>query len=137
MRPPITFRTPSIINDTPQERARVKRDLAEILRQGEQYLGPQEIDQLVRNHKMARRGNTADEPLNVLLLAEWDAAVAKGPVTRTEFAKGFYKRYRQQSVRAVEKRLTRLLEARERKVEQERKLRAALQRPSLLNEGTE
>jgi len=95
------------------------------------------IDQLVRNHKMARRGNTADEPLNVLLLAEWDAAVAKGPVTRTEFAKGFYKRYRQQSVRAVEKRLTRLLEARERKVEQERKLRAALQRPSLLNEGTE
>jgi hypothetical protein len=75
-----------------------------------------------------------------MLLDAWDAAVAEDPeITRTEFAKGVYERSlllsqkdRQQSVRAVEKRLTGLLKARE----PEQKLKAAVKRPSLLNEVT-
>jgi hypothetical protein len=133
---PLTFVTPSIVSDTPQARAKVKRDLKAILRRAEGYLGREEFDQVVREHRGKRAGKKRDRALDKLLLDAWDAAVAENPaVTRTEVAKGFPKRYRQQSVRAVEKQLTRLLQARER----ERKFLAEWRQPSLLGSllGTE
>jgi hypothetical protein len=133
LRRPLAFGpTPSFVGDTPEARARVKRDLKAILREAERYLGPEEFDQVVREHRGKRAGKKHDRALDKLLLDAWDAAVAEDPaVTRTEVAKSFPKRYRHQSVRAVEKQLTRLLQARER----ERKFLAAWWRPNLL--GTE
>jgi hypothetical protein len=136
---PLTFVTPSIVSDTPAAHAKVKRDLKAILRKAELYLGRKEFDQLVQKHRMARRGRKPKRSFNKLLVAEWDAAVAANPkITRMEFARGIYevRRYRryhqysQQSVRAIEKRLTRALKTRE----PEQKLKAAVKRPSLLNE---
>ena len=77
---PLTFSTPSKVGDAPEKRAKVKRDLMAILDAAERYLGPQELDQVVRDHRNARKGNTADEPLNKLLLAEFiAAAIAMSP----------------------------------------------------------
>jgi hypothetical protein len=140
---PIRFARPSVINDTPQARAKLERDYRKFLRELQeavQCFGPDRLEQDLRDLIKGQQGRTPDAPLNALLLDEWDAAVAVDPTaTRTESAKGFYDRYRQQfrpqSVRAVEKRLTRLLQARERKAERERKLLAKLKRPTLI--GTE
>ena len=134
MRPPLKY-PPSLLNDSPQARTRFRRDYRVFLREAVQYLGAEAVEQDLLDI-IGRQGRAPDKELNTLLLDEWDAAVAENPtVTRTEFAKGFCERYRQQSVRAVEKRLTRLLQARERKAERERKLLARLKRPTLL--GTE
>jgi hypothetical protein len=134
MRPPLKY-PPSLLNDSPQARTRFRRDYRVFLREAVQYLGAEAVEQDLHDI-ISRQGRAPNEELNTLLLDEWDAAVAENPtVTRTEFAKGFCERYRQQSVRAVEKRLTRLLQARERKAERERKLLARLKRPTLL--GTE
>jgi len=129
LRRPLTFITPSFVSDTPQARAKVKCDLRAILREAERYLGPEEFDQLVRDHRMARRGRKPDRALDALVLAEYDAAVEKDV---TKFSKAFYAKYPKQghSARAVEKRLLRLLPGWER----EQKLKAAVKRPSLLNE---
>jgi len=134
MRPPLKY-PPSLLNDSPQARTRFRRDYRVFLREAVQYLGAEAVEQDLHDI-ISRQGRAPNEELNTLLLDEWDAAVAENPtVTRTEFAKGFRERYRQQSVRAVEKRLTRQLQARERKAERERKLLARLKRPTLL--GTE
>jgi hypothetical protein len=139
LRRPLTFATPSVVSDSPQGRAKVKRDLREILRAAERYLGPQQIDQVVRDHRRARGGRRPDEALNNLLLAQHDVAAADGPVDIPKFSGECYKAYRSQSVKAVEKRLRRLLTAREKARAMDRKLKAALQRPSLVGEaiGTE
>jgi hypothetical protein len=133
---PLTFATPSVVNDSPQARAKVKRDLLrEILRAAERYLGPQQIDQVVRDHRRARGGRRPNEPLNNLLLAQHDVAAADGPVDIPKFSEECYKAYRSQSAKAVEKRLRRLLKAREKARAMDRKLKAALQRPSLVGES--
>jgi hypothetical protein len=134
---PRPFVPPTIINDSPKARAKAKREASENLREMVRYFGLKEIKGLLADIAKAQRGNKADKPLDALLVAEYDAAVAKdSSVTRTEVAKGFYKRYRQQyllqSDRAVENRLTRALQDRERKAERDRKLKAMLQRPSLI-----
>jgi hypothetical protein len=136
---PLVFATPSIVNYSPQARAKVKRDLREILRAAEQYLGPRETDQVVSDHRRARAGRTPAKSLNDLLLAQHDGAAADGPVDIPKFSEEFYKAYRQQSAKAVEKRLRRLLKARETARGRDRELKAALQRPSLVGEaiGTE
>ena len=134
---PRPFIPPTIINDNPQARAKAKREALVILREMVRYFGLKEVKQLLADIAKTQRGKKPDKPLDALLVAQYDAAVAKdSSVTRTEVAKGFYKRYRQQyllqSDRAVEKRLTRALQDRERKAEQERKLKALLQQPSLI-----
>ena len=142
MRPPLRY-PPSLLNDSPQARARFRRDYRVFLREAVQYLGAETVEEDLHDIIKGQQGRTPDKKLNTLLLTEWDAAVAEDPtVTRTEVAKDCYERYRQQSVRAVEKRLTRALQdrerkaqARERKAERERKLLAKLKRPTLL--GTE
>jgi len=136
LRRPLTFITPSLVSDTPQARVKVKRDLRAILRLAEGYLGREEFDQLVQKHRMARRGRKPDRALDALVLAEYDAATAKGPVDIPEFSKAFYKKHGQgkhnqgHSAEAIDKRLRRLLPDWER----EQKLKAAVKRPSLLNE---
>jgi hypothetical protein len=77
---PLTFATPSVINDTDEARAKVERDYKEIVREAERYLGPKRVAELNKEIAMARRGNRPDRPLNDLVLAEWDAAAADGPV---------------------------------------------------------
>ena len=134
---PRPFVPPTIINDSPKARAKAKREASENLREMVRYFGLKEIKGLLADIAKAQRGNKADKPLDALLVAEYDAAVAKdSSVTRTEVAKDFYDRHRRraclQSVRAVEKRLTRALQDRERKAQRDRKLKALLQRPSLI-----
>jgi hypothetical protein len=132
---PLTLITPSIVSDTPQARVKVEQDYKKIVREMVRYVGVKRVKELNKELGMERKGNKSDRSLDKQLLDEWDAAITENPaVTRTEVARSFCKRYRQQSVRAVEKRLTRLLQVRERNAERERKLRATLQRPSLLNE---
>jgi tryptophan 2,3-dioxygenase len=132
---PLTF-APSVVNDSPQARANVKRNLREALRAAEECLGPQQIDQVVHDHRRARAGRKLDRALNDLVLAKWDASPTKDP---TQFSEEFYeefcKAYRLQSARAVETRLGRLLKAREKARDRDRKLKAALQRPSLVGEA--
>ena len=132
---PLTLATPSLVNDSPQARAKVERDLREILRAAERYLGPQQIDQVVRDHRRARAGRKPNKQLNELLLAEHDVAAADGPVDIPKFCEEFYKAHRQQSARAVETRLRRLLKAREKARDWDRKLKAAMSRPSFVGEA--
>jgi hypothetical protein len=132
---PVTFATPSIVNDTPQAHAKVERDYKKIVEEAVRYLGPERVAELNKEVAIARRGNRPDKPLNELVLAEWDAAPVKD---RTEFSETFYRKHPQQahSVGAVRKRLGRLLKAREQARNRDRKLQAALQRPSLVSEAT-
>jgi hypothetical protein len=133
----LTFATPSIVSDTLKARAKVKRDLREILRAAEQYLGPQQIDQVVSDHGRARGGRTPNESLNELVLAEWDASPTKD---KTEFAEAFLKKHPQgYTVKALMERLRRQRKARIKARRKDRKLKAALQRPSLVGkaDGTE
>ena len=137
MKPPLLY-PPSRLNDSPKARAKAKQEALVILREMVRYFGLKEVKELLADIAKTRKGNKADKSLDALLVAQYDAAIAKDPdTTRTDVARNFYERYRQQeryrlqSVRAVEKRLTRALQDRERKAERERKLRA-MQRPSLI-----
>jgi len=135
---PLTFATPSVVNDTPQARAKVERDYKEIVQEVVRYLGAERVRELNAEVAIARRGRTPDERLNRLLLDEWDADAVQDP---KEFAEAFYEKYPQQahSVGAVRTRLRRELRAREKARDRERWLKERLQRPSLVGEarGTE
>jgi len=135
---PLTFATPSVVNDTPQARAKVERDYKEIVQEVVRYLGAERVRELNAEVAIARRGRTPDERLNKLLLDEWDADAVQDP---KEFAEAFYEKYPQQahSVGAVRTRLRRELRAREKARDRERWLKERLQRPSLVGEarGTE
>jgi hypothetical protein len=135
MRPPLRY-PPSLLNDSPQARARFRRDYRVFLREAVQYLGAAAVAQDLHDIIKGQQGRAPDEKLNALLLAQYAAATAKGPVDIPDFSKGFYEtQHVGQSAKAVEKRLRRLLQAQERKDERGRRLKAALQRPSLI--GTE
>jgi hypothetical protein len=129
-----TLTTPSVVNDSLKARAKVERDYKEIVREAVRYLGPKRVKELNKEVAIARRGRKPDERLNALVLAEWDASPTKDP---TEFSKAFCEKYPQKarSAGAIEKRLERLLKAQDR----DRRLKAALQRPSLVGgaRGTE
>jgi hypothetical protein len=136
---PRPFNPPTIINDSPKARAKVKREALVILREMVRYFGLKEVKELLADIAKTRKGNKADKSLDALLVAQYDAAITKDPdTTRTDVARDFYERYRPQeryrlqSVRAVEKRLTRALQDREQKAERGRWLKALLQRPSLI-----
>jgi len=135
---PLTFATPSVVNDTPQARAKVERDYKEIVQEVVRYLGAERVRELNAEVAIARRGRTPDERLNKLLLDEWDADAVQDP---KEFAEAFYEKYPQQahSVGAVRTRLKRELKAREKARDRERRLKERLQRTSLVGEarGTE
>jgi hypothetical protein len=138
---PVRFSRPSVINDTPQAWAKLKQDYRKFLRELQEAVGcfgAERVERDLRDIIKVQRGRTPDAPLNELLLGEYAAAVAKGPVDISNFSKAFFKRHgRSQSAQAVEKRLRRLLKAQEREAERQRKLLAKLKRPSLLNKGTE
>jgi hypothetical protein len=135
---PLTFATPSVVNDTPQARAKVERDYKEIVREAVRYFGPKRVKELNKEVAIKRRGNTPKRALNDLVGAEWDADPVKDP---KKFSEAFYKKYPEQahSAGAVKKRLERKLKAQEKAREREEKLKARLQRPSPLGEarGTE
>jgi hypothetical protein len=135
---PLTFATPSVVNDTPQARAKVERDYKEIVQEMVWYRGAERVRELNAEVAIARRGRTPDERLNKLLLDEWDADPVQDP---KEFPEAFYEKYPQQahSVGAVRTRLRRELKAREKARDRERWLKERLQRPSLVGEarGTE
>jgi hypothetical protein len=127
------FITPTIINDSPVARAKVKREFKQIVREAVGYLGAAEVKRIVHDVTIGRQGNTPDEKRNARILAEWDAA---GSVTQETFAGNFCQKYRRENVGAVVRQLRRLLKARRREAEEkarrDRTLRAALQRKSLL-----
>ena len=125
----LTFTTPSVVSDSLKARAKVERDYKEIVREAVRYLGPKRVKELNKEVAIERRGRKPNRALNELVLAEWDAAAAKDP---TEFVEAFIKKYPQKarSAGAIEKRLERLLKARNR-------LKAALRRPSLVGEAKE
>ena len=125
----------SLAGDTPEARAKVKLELREFLRAAEECLGPQEFDQVVGDHRRARAGRKPNRSLNELLRAAYEVAAADGPVDIPKFSEAFYENHPEgQSARAVKTRLGRLLPVWDR----DRKLKAALQRPSFVGEaGTE
>jgi hypothetical protein len=91
---PVTFATPSIVNDTPQAHAKVERDYKKIVEEAVRYLGPERVAELNKEVAIARRDNRPDKPLNELVLAEWDAAPVKD---RTEFSETFYRKHPQRA----------------------------------------
>ena len=126
MTPPLTFRTPSIVGDSPEACAKAERDFKKIVREAIGYFETKRVTRLVQEVTKMRRGKKPNRSLNLLVLAEWDAAVEKD---ETKFSQAFYEKHAQgHSARAVEKRLERLLRVR---VKDER-LKAALQRPCLI-----
>ena len=108
---PLTFTAPSIVSAcSPQVCAKVKQDLREILREAEECLGPQDIDQVLKDHKRARVGRKPNRALNELLRAAYDVAAADGPVDIPKFSEDFYEKHHEsQSARAVATRVRRLL----------------------------
>ena len=129
---PRPFIPPTVITDSPKARAKAKREALVILREMVRYFGLKQVKELLADIAKTRKGNKPDKPLDARLVAAYDAAVALDPeITRTEVAKDFYERHRRrvclQSVRAVEKRLTRAPQDRKQKTERERWLKALLQ----------
>jgi hypothetical protein len=109
----LTFAPPSVINDTPGAHAKAKREARAILREMAWYFGRETFRELVEEATKGRKGNTPDEMLNALILAEWDLAWApeKKKFSR-ELGKKYPRQYRLQSPGAVLQRLRRLLKAR-------------------------
>jgi hypothetical protein len=134
LKPPLTFATPSVVNDIPQARAKVERDYKKIVREAARYLGAKRVKELNKEVAIARRGRTPNESLNERLRAEYDVAAADGPVDIPKFSEEFYKAHRQQSAKAVERRLRRLLKAWEKARDWDRKLKDC-QRPSFVGEA--
>jgi hypothetical protein len=130
------FVTPSLINDSPAARAKVRREFKQIVLEAAGYLGVSEVKRIVHDTTVGRQGNTPDEKRNARILVEWDAA---GLVTQKAFARNFCQKYHRETVGAVVRQLRRLLKARQqqaeeeaRRAERDRRLRAAAQRKSLL-----
>jgi hypothetical protein len=138
---PVRFSRPSVVNDTPQAWAKLEQDYRNFLRELQEAVGCFGAERVERDLRDIIKGpqvRAPDEEFNSLLLAQYDAAAAKGPVDIPEFSRGFYQTHPLgQSAKAIEKRLRRLLKAQKREAERQRKLLTKLKRPSLLNEGTE
>jgi hypothetical protein len=84
---PRPFIPPTVINDSLKARAKAKREALVILREMVRYFGLKEVKELLADIAKAQRGNKTDKPLDALLVAQYDAAIAKNPsVTRTEVA---------------------------------------------------
>jgi hypothetical protein len=109
--PPLTFSVHTLLNDTEEARAKAERGFKKIVREAVWYFGPTKVKQVVQEITKRRKGNTPDQRRNALILAEYDAAPK--PVIKKKFAREFSKKHRQHSPEAVEKQLTRLLNARE------------------------
>jgi len=52
---PLTFATPSVVNDTPEARAKVQRDYKEIVRDAVRYFGAERVTALNKEVAIARR----------------------------------------------------------------------------------
>jgi hypothetical protein len=113
LKPLLTFSVPTVLNDSDEARSKAEREFKKIVREAARYFGREKVEQIVREITKRRRGNTPNEQRNALMLEEYDAAPR--PVTKKEFAREFYEKHHQQSAEAVEKRLTRLLKARQQK----------------------
>jgi len=124
----------TFVGETPQTRAKAEREYKEIVRHAVRCFGAKRVAELNKEVAIARRGKKPDRSLNEQLRAEWEADPIKD---RKKFSEAFYQKYPQQaqSAPAIKKRLERQLEA----WEKERKLKALLQRPSLIGgaRGTE
>jgi hypothetical protein len=112
---PLTFAPPSVINDTPQARAKAEREALVILREMEQYFGREKFKELVQEISKGGQGNTPKEKRNALILSEWK----KNPVNKSKFARDFCKNHPEEdddskAVRKVRQQLNRLLDIEER-----------------------
>jgi hypothetical protein len=135
----LTFAIPSLVSDTPEVRARLRRDFRELVQWLDRYLEPGEVGQIVHEETVGQKGNTPDEERNALILSEW----LKEPVNKAIFAREFCQNHPgEESPDAVRKQLDRLLDIREReakeKAEREQEFQEALQYrgKSLLKDGT-
>jgi hypothetical protein len=131
----------------PQVWAELERDYVKFLRELREAIlcfGADRVEQDVRDIIKGQQGNTPDEELNGLLLAEYDARAVKGEVELAELVREFREKppkllrkyLRTVKDDSVRRRMARLLEARE----QEDKEKAALdlmRRPSLVGGRTE
>jgi hypothetical protein len=74
---PLTFARPSIVNDTPEARARTEREALVILREMERYFGRKKFKKLVQEVTKGGQGNTPKNERNARILAEWKEAAHK------------------------------------------------------------
>jgi hypothetical protein len=129
---PLTFAPPSVINDTPQARAKAEREARVILREMERYFGREKFKELVQEISKGGQGNTPDEERNARILAEWKECPHKN---MSKFAREYCKRHLEEgqgpkAVRAVRQQVNRLLDIEERqakeKAEWEREFQEAV-----------
>jgi len=68
---PLTFAPPSVMNDTPEARAKAERDAKANLREMDRYFGREKFKELVQEISKGGQGNTPDEERNARIRAEW------------------------------------------------------------------
>jgi hypothetical protein len=115
----LTFAIPSLVSDTPEARARLRRDFKKLVRRLDRYLEPGEVEQIVHEATVGQKGNTPKEKRNVLILSEWK----KDPVNKSKFARNFCKNYPKEgddskAIRKVRQQLNRLLDIEERQAKE-------------------
>jgi hypothetical protein len=113
------FVTPTLITDSPEARAKIKREFKEIVREAVWYLGAVEVAETLHELTVGQRGDKPDEQRNKRILAERDAASS---VTQEIFARNFCQKYLGETVEAVKRQLRRLLKARRQKAEEKAQL---------------
>jgi hypothetical protein len=141
---PIRFDRTSVVNDTPQARAKLARDYQKFLRELREAVvcfGAERVEQDVHDIITGRQGRTPDQDgLNTLLLDEYDSRdsrKAKGQVNKLKLAREFCKTHGLKiKVNSVKRRLDRALDDRKRQVREQAEFDGKLRKPSLIGSGT-
>ena len=147
---PIRFARTSVVNDTPQARAKLARDYQKFLRElreAVECFGAERVKQDVHDIITGRQGRTPDQDgLNTLLLDEYDSRDSrkakgqvnnKGQVNKLKLAREFCKTHGLKiKVNSVKRRLDRALDDRKRQVREQAEFDGKLQKPSLIGSGT-
>src|SRR5215469_6063208 len=141
---PIRFARTSVVNDTPQARAKLARDYQKFLRElreAVECFGAERVKQDVHDIITGRQDRTPDQDgLNTLLLDEYDSRdlrKAKGQVNKLNLAREFCKTHGLKiKVNSVKRRLDRALDDRKRQVREQAEFDGKLQKPSVIGSGT-
>jgi hypothetical protein len=107
----LTFAIPSLVSDTPEARAKLRRDFRKLVRRLDGYLEPGEVKQIVHEETVGRQGNKSKEERNARILAKYYSA----PGNKSKAARDYVKEHPEEgddskAVRKVRQQLKRLLD---------------------------
>jgi hypothetical protein len=125
---PLTFAPPSVMNDTPEARAKAERDAKANLREMDRYFGREKFKELVQEISKGGQGNTPDEERNARIRAEWKEALHKN---KSRFAREYCERHPEEgrgrkAHTKVRGQLNRLLDIEERQVKKKAEFQEAM-----------